>query len=140
MKKATLLFAAVLLSLTMLTVSASAQKLPDTKPEFSENEIGNLLMAISSDNPGLKKSGIYLAGKYKIDETVNLLLEEIKNGKNDSLKCLVALSLYRIGDETGIETIAQIARYGKSQDLKKLCRAIYQVYNAENGFLTANNK
>ena len=45
-----------------------AQESKNVLVSINENSLGNLKNAIKSDNPGLRKSGIYFAGKHSVKE------------------------------------------------------------------------
>ena len=73
-------FVLIIVSLMLLTNMSYAQKHDQKKvhtnvsisylsdKQFTEQEIGNLLTGIKSENLGLRKSAIYLAGFYGICE------------------------------------------------------------------------
>jgi hypothetical protein len=106
------------------------------KPLFKENAIKNLIVAIKSENEGLRKSGIYFAGLYEIKEAVETLVEEFKNEKNPKIRVLIALSLYRIGDEKGMESIYTAALHDNDSKVKRICIAIANEYNTGKAVIT----
>ena len=90
----------------------------DTEYNLQQISIDNYLAGVQSDNNGLKASCIYFIGKYRILEANSQLMEEIANTENEDLKILIAWSLYRIGDDTSIKKLEQIAFSGESPNLK----------------------
>ena len=90
-KSKTMLVAITFLAILFTTV-LNAQK-TITKAELKQKRmIGNLVNGINSDNEGLKRSAIYYAGKYKVDEAVDALVEQLKNETSTENKYLISLS------------------------------------------------
>ena len=67
--------------------------------------LDNLIAAIKSENCGLKRSAIYLIGKYRIAEGETLLLDQLKNEKESCTRILIALVLYEMGSEDALIAI-----------------------------------
>lgn len=100
-----------------------------------KNGIPNLKQAVQSENTGLKKSAIYMAGKYKIAEMVEPLVNQLAKEDDDNVKVLIALSLYEIGDEKGIDAIQDLAyREGR---VKRMTEALVYEYYKDEDNLTA---
>ncbi|MGE5437770.1 MAG: HEAT repeat domain-containing protein [Syntrophothermus sp.] len=100
-----------------------------------KNGIPNLKQAVQSENTGLKKSAIYMAGKYKIAEMVESLVNQLAKEDDDNVKVLIALSLYEIGDEKGIDAIQDLAyREGR---VKRMTEALVYEYYKDEDNLTA---
>lgn len=121
----------------ILSVSTSAQDL--TTLNFNEKTIGNLVMGISSDNYGLKRSSIYYAGKYRVAEVADVLLEEMKKSDDTNTKCLMAVALYKIKDDRAMEYIVKLARYSTDHKLRKTCKAIAELYTVEKSEILVQN-
>jgi hypothetical protein len=100
-----------------------------------KNEIENLLMGIRSDNPGLKKSAIYMSGKYEVSECSGVLIQQLKTEKDASVKVLIALALYRIGSEEGMEAIEELAHNDNNKEVRRMSSAIVNQWQEDN-----NNK
>lgn len=101
--------------------------------------LANILSGIKSDNLGLRKSSIYFAGKYRIKETVNALLEQLEKEEDPSTKILTALALYKIGAPEGIEAVKNLAANADAGKVKRMANAIYNVYLDENGEMIATS-
>ena len=87
----------------------------------------NLVMAINSDNAGLKRSAVYFAGYYKINEAVDPLINLLNSSSADiSLKTLAAYSLHRIGSEECIEALKEAVHHNSNKKLCFKCRLLYQ--------------
>ncbi|HZW39520.1 MAG TPA: HEAT repeat domain-containing protein [Ignavibacteriaceae bacterium] len=102
-----------------------------------KNGIPNLKQAVQSENTGLKKSAIYMAGKYKIAEMVEPLVNQLAKEDDDNVKVLIALSLYEIGDEKGIDAIQDLAYRENPGRVKRMTEALVYEYYKDEDNLTA---
>ncbi|NUN10358.1 MAG: hypothetical protein HUU54_14385 [Ignavibacteriaceae bacterium] len=126
----TLMFVLVLFS------SAFAQKPAAVK--MSNAAIGNLVNALNSENDGLRRSAIYLAGKNKVKEVVDVLIERLNKEKEAGMKILTALSLYNIGDNRGMEKVHLAAVTDPDLRVRRMCTAIFSEYLSDNNYNSAN--
>lgn len=111
---------AVALSLVLFT-GLTAQK----KAIIHQNHMQNLVMAVKSDNDGLKRSGIYWAGYYKVEEMVPLLIEEFAH-ENSKNKILIALSLYQMGKDSCIIQLMELSKNETNYEVKRICNAVVE--------------
>ncbi len=133
MKRNMYLTAAVLLSAMLTTGSLAYAKSNSSSPDMKgKSAIENLKNGIKSDNTGLKKSSIYFAGHYRVSETVPTLTETVKNENEPSTRILIALVLYRIGDEKGIKLVKEMAAYDRNPEVRRMCTCIYNAYKTGN--------
>lgn len=100
--------------------------------KVSKDAIGNLKSAIKSENPGLRKSGIYLAGKHSISDVSETLLEQLKVESDPNLRILIIRVLYIIDDEKYVDDIAYIALNDENLRVRKMASAIYAVMQINN--------
>jgi hypothetical protein len=75
------------------------------KSGVSETAIKNYARGIESENAGLRKSAVYMAGIYKMNALVKTLMRQFSKEKDDDIKVMIALTLYMIGDERGIAAV-----------------------------------
>jgi HEAT repeat protein len=94
----------------------------------SKIAVENLKAGINSDNAGLKKSSIYYAGFYRVAETVPALTGQIKKESDPKTRILIALVLYRIGDEKCISLVKELAANDKDTEVRRMCTCIYNAY------------
>lgn len=128
---------AVTLFALLFTTVLNAQK-TITKTELKQKRmIGNLVNGINSDNEGLKRSAIYYAGKYKVDEAVDALVEQLEIETSTENKYLISLSLYLIGDNKGIEAVKRVATFDNDPRAKRLAAAVYYKYLLEGSDIVA---
>jgi len=116
---------AVALSLVLFT-GLTAQK----KAVLNESHMQNLIMAVKSDNDGLKRSGIYWAGYYKVEKMVPLLLEEFAH-ENSKNKILIALSLYQMGKDSCIIKLMELSKNERNFEVKRICTAVVEQYQID---------
>jgi len=83
----------------------------------------NLIMALNSDNTGLKRNAVYFAGHYKINEAVEQLEAILQSSETDlSLKTLAAYSLHQIGSEECIDALKEAAKNNSDEKLCRKCK------------------
>lgn len=94
---------------------------------LGNDAIGNLKNAITSENPGLRKSGIYLAGKHTVKEVASTLLEQLNNESDPELKILIIRVLYIIDENEYMNEIHQLALNEENDKVRQMASAIYSV-------------
>jgi HEAT repeat protein len=118
--------AALVTVLMLLSGSMAAQ---NNKPvKVNESAVKNLVAGINSENIGLKKSSIYLAGKYKLAELMSTLAEKLEDEKDANTRILIALSLYQIGINEGMDAIKEAAVKDNEAKVRKMCSEIYNAF------------
>ena len=133
MKRNMNLTAAVLLTVTLTAGTLAYAKSISTDPVMKgKTAIENLKNGIKSDNTGLKKSAIYFAGYYRVSETVPALTEVVKSENEPGTRILIALVLYRIGDEKGINLVRDMAVKDRNPEVRRMCTCIYNAYKSGN--------
>jgi HEAT repeat protein len=108
----------------VMTLGLTAVHAQNSALKLKKSEIGNLLTGITSDNIGLKKSAVYMAGKYEVVETAETLIGQLKVEDDASVKILIALALYRMGSEEGMEAVEILARTDSNKEVKRMSLAI----------------
>jgi hypothetical protein len=106
-------------------------KADTVSPDYniSKASIANLKMGIKLNNEGVRKCCIYFAGKYKISDLTDDLVEQFKNEKNPKIRVLIALSLYQIEDGESMEFLKNISQIDNDPHVRKMCMAIYDEYS-----------
>lgn len=88
----------------------------------------NLEMGIQSENQGVRKSAIYLAGKYQFIETEDTLIKQLKVESESNIKVLIGLALFRMNSEKGMNELYKLVSSDKNPRVRKMSQAIYCVY------------
>jgi hypothetical protein len=97
--------------------------------KFNEREIADLERGISSQNEGVKKSSIYLAGLYNIAEASDALLNQLKVEENPDVRILIALVLYRIGDDNSIQAVKDLSVKDENAKVRRMSSAIVKEFD-----------
>jgi len=118
---------AVLLAV-VLTGSIYAQKnsIKDVTP--NKYAMQNLVAGIQSDNTGVKRSAIYFAGKYRIAESEEPLITQLKEENDPSTRILIALVLYEMGSEKGLQEVKSLSENDKNAKVRRMTFQIYNEY------------
>ena len=114
-----------------LSAEVSLRAQSNKYKNITENSIETLKQGIKSDNTGLRKSSIYMAGFYKIDEAVDILTGQLLVEKDPGIKILIALSLYNIGNPEGVEAIRKLAVKDSNSEVRRMSTILYKEYIAE---------
>ena len=126
------------LSLTILVSSnIKAQK---AVTNLSESTLENLNNAIKSKNDGLRKSGIELAGKYKVKETSEVLFNQLNIETDPNLRILILKSLYIIDDDKFMKEVYQLAAKDKNENVRKFASSICTMMELENSLVFIDMK
>lgn len=87
--------------------------------------LDNLRMGISSENDGVRKSSIYFAGKYRIQELEDNLIEQLSEENNPAVKVLIALALFEMDSEKGMEAVKILSLTDQNEKVRKMAYFIY---------------
>jgi HEAT repeats len=123
--KRTTLISVVLFTVLALTTLSNAQ---DETRAYTENAVQNLIKGINSDNEGLSRSSIYNAGKDRVAEAVDALVEKMWKEKNPNTRILIAISLYQIGDFKGLEAVKEQAVNDRDERVKQMSALIFDEF------------
>ncbi len=122
-------FYLVILAVALLGASSLfAQTKVETEYVLSGNHIKNLITGIKSENPGLRRSAVYLAGKYKITEAADVLLTALENETDPSTKILIALALYNISEPAAMKAVHELSLHEENARVKRMFVQIYSEY------------
>ncbi len=118
---------AVLLAV-LISASTGLQAQSSNYKNINEYSLESLKQGIQSDNPGLRKSSIYMAGLYKIDESVETLIDQLEKEPIPSTRVLIALSLYNIGNPEGMEAVKKLSSREKNEEVRRMSTVIYRQF------------
>jgi HEAT repeat protein len=109
MKKLAMLFGAVLF---VMTTGANAQATKDEIGEAKfEKAVANYLVALKSENDGLRRSAIYMLGQFQA-EVATIPLMKVLHGSNDAKSRIAAAwALSKIGNPVGVYAVKQAVRF-----------------------------
>lgn len=111
----------------LLTNNLLAQ---NTLAEFTKNKyaLDNLIMGIHSENEGVRKSAIYFAGKYKVVETAQELIDQLNLEENASIKILIGLALFEMNSKEGLEAVKKLSESDTNIKVRRMATFIYNEY------------
>jgi len=128
----------VLAAIVLSVKPLSAQKDVDSKNTAA---VANLVNGINSENKGLQRSSIYLAGRDRVTGSVDALIEKLNNEEDPSTRLLIAVSLYEIRDPRGLDAIKELSVKDKSEKVRSISSLMYSEYakSTDVKFVTVNN-
>lgn len=118
----------LVMTLLLTTASFAGSKNESVESAKVKKMVGTLLNGINSENDGLKKSSIYFAGKYKIEEAVDVLTAQLSKEDDPATRILIALSLYSIGSPEGMNVVKARSEVDTDSKVRRMCSAIYETY------------
>ena len=121
----------LLIALVVFTTLVSAQELNESNVKYYEFFVKNLKKSLVSESPGIQQSAIKLAGTHKIKEVVDTLEDLLDETKDEKIKIMIAQTLFAIGEESGMEKLAELAVAEKNKIVKKVYINLCQQYSAK---------
>jgi len=118
----------VTLAATLLIGAGFAQKNSIKDVTSNKHALENLVAGIHSDNTGLKRSAIYFAGKYRIAESEEALIAQLKEENDPSTRILIALVLYEMGSEEGLLEVKELSLKDEDARVRRMATQIYNEY------------
>lgn len=120
------LLVALLFVLLITDTFGQNQKISDITKTKNAQE--NLIMGIKSYNDGVRESSIYFAGKYRLIDTEQALIDQIKIERDSDIKVLIGLALFRMGSEKGMNEMHKLAVNDDDPKVRRMSSAIYHEY------------
>jgi len=129
----------VLLLAVIITSTGFAQKNSIKKITDNEYALKNLVAGIQSDNTGVKRSSIYFAGKYRIAEAEETLIDQLNEEEDAGTRILIALVLYEMGSEEGLLEVQKLSLNDEDAKVRRMATQIFNEYlvNDTKGSLTS---
>lgn len=126
----------MLFAVLMLATFVKAQEIENS---YSKESVKTLVKGIDSGNDGLSRSSIYMAGKYRVAEAVDALIEKISTAKDPDTRILIALSLYEIRDQKGLDAVKAQSLNDLSEKVRNMSAMLYAEYlkSSELGYASA---
>jgi len=88
----------------------------------------NINAGIQSGNEGVRKNSIYLSGLYRLIETEEALINQLKTETIPNLKVVIALALFRMQSDKGMKELPNLFSNDNSSDVKRMSHAVYNEY------------
>lgn len=117
---------AILFILLVTDTFGQNQKISDlSKNKFT---LQNLEMGIQSENEGVRESSIYFAGKYRLIDTEDALIKQLKREKDSDIKILIGLALFRMNSDKGMNELQMLTKNDLNPKVRRMSKAIYNEY------------
>ena len=95
----------------MISIACFGQDAAEQKTRVTSDMIEEtLLTGAKSDNEGLRISSSYYLGETESEDAVIPLMDILHTDKSDQARIMAALSLFKIGDSSGIYAIKKNRR------------------------------
>lgn len=88
--------------------------------KLTETQIENLINGIESENDGVKKSSIYLAGQYQIEEAFDALIETLETESDYSVILMVVFSMFQINEYDALTAVLDFTAASNDEKLDKM--------------------
>ena len=110
--------------MVLFTGESFANNLTKKDSAIMKGEI-NLLIALNSNNYGLRTSAAQVLGDIKSEKAVIPLMRILKSSGDENLRIVAALSLYKIQNPRGLFAVRQAVKFDESARVRKLCLNFY---------------
>jgi len=132
------LLTVILLAVAIMS-TGFAQKNSIKDVTNNEYALKNLIVGIKSDNTGVKRSAIYFAGKYRIAEVEDVLINQLNEEEDASTRILIALVLFEMGSEEGLLEVQELSQNDENAKVRRMATQIFNEYliNDSKGSLTS---
>jgi HEAT repeat protein len=124
--KQSMTIALLTLSLT-ISALATTPRTTTTAVNWSKAE-KNYLVALSSENIGLRQSATNYLAEYRLTGAVQPLIEVLRNDKVEQLRMAAAVALVQLGNKDGIDAVKEASVYDGSEKVAKFCEQL--IYSA----------
>ncbi len=123
----TLILGGILLSIPA-TIDLEAQTNSIINITKNKYALDNLIAGLKSENCGIKRNAIYLAGKYRIKEVKYVLLNQLKSENEPCTRILIALVLYEMGYSDGLLSVNELVQPNEDEKERRMATQTYYEY------------
>ncbi|MBU1097046.1 MAG: HEAT repeat domain-containing protein [Bacteroidetes bacterium] len=95
---------------------------------LTPSQIKNLENAILSENDGLCRSAIYLAGKYQLPQVEKALITKLEKEEDPLNRVFIARVLHRINSDEGMKYIQQMTKNDSNERVRVICSMLCEDY------------
>lgn len=116
------------ISTLVLTIALSAlsttPKLNTYKKVDWQKVEKNYVVALASENVGVRQSATYFIAEYQLTGAVQPLIDVLQTDKVEQLRMAAALALVQLGLEQGVDAVKDAAIYDGSEKVAKFCEQL----------------
>lgn len=124
-----LILSAMIVLLLSSTVFASSPALSKSQSVDWQKAEKNYLVALTSENIGVRQSAAYYLAEYRLHGAVQPLIQILRTDKVEQLRMAAALALVTLGNNEGLEAVKEAVLYDGSEKVSKYCE---QLINSTN--------
>ena len=110
----------------VLTIFLSGVLLAQPVSDKEYNQF--LIKSLQDENIGIRSSAAQLLGERQVNEAVEPLVKMLTTEENSSVRIVVAIALYKIGDENALPVLKKVAATDKNKTVRKVAGAIVQKF------------
>jgi HEAT repeat protein len=111
-------------------ISAQDNKFYKVPAAKQVNMINNLKNGITSNNEGLRRSSIYFAGYYQVNELAGILSEQLYKSDDSKDRVIILMALYKIGGKDCYKTINDFISNSKDFEAAEIANIIVREYSS----------
>jgi HEAT repeat protein len=119
-----------LLTLIIAVSALATTPKTSTTVDWSKAE-KNYLVALASENIGLRQSAAGYLAEYRLTGAVQPLIEVLRNDKVEQLRMAAALALVQLGNKEGIDAVKDASVYDGSEKVARFCEQLINSANKE---------
>lgn len=119
-----------LLTLSLAGSAIAQSPKSSTNVDWSKAE-KNYLVALASENIGLRQSAAGFLAEYRLTGAVQPLIEVLRNDKVEQLRMAAAMALVQLGNKEGIDAVKDASVYDGSEKVAKFCEQLINSTNKE---------
>ena len=118
------------LSIISSTFAASTNNSSSSTIDWQKAE-KNYIVALSSDNIGLRLSATNYLAAYRLTGSVKPLIDVLLTDKVEQLRMAAAEALVQLGNKEGIDAVKDASIYDGSEKVAKFCEQLIQSTSQE---------
>jgi len=110
----------------LTTMSAQSEPTAATSVKWQRGE-KNYIVALQSENPGVRQSAAFHVGEYKLRGAVQPLVTLLKNDSVDEVRMAAAFALIQLDDEQGRQAVVEASLRDGSDQVAQFCKTLLNV-------------
>lgn len=112
-----------ILSLTGSAFATTPKSKSETKIDWQKAE-KNYIVALLSNNIGLRHSATNYIGEYRLKGAVDELIVLLQEDKVENNRMAAALALMQIGEKEGVKAVEEASLFDGSEKVSRFCEQL----------------
>lgn len=119
-----------ILTTTLLLVSIACTAFATSPTSNTQSKVDwqkaekNYVVALSSDNIGLRHSATNYLGEYRLKGAVDQLIVLLQSDKVEKNRMAAALALMQIGEKDGVKAVEEASLFDGSEKVSRFCEQL----------------